>query len=164
MAWPLIVLAVLTAGLGFLGSPLKVYLGGPAMTVGAHEGGLPAWMHHAPLVMAVFGMGLAWLEFGRPGARRVGFVERIPALYNLFSERWYMDHFYRLFVDRVIDKGISYLCFQNDNRVIDGGIDGISNGTVNSGRVVAFLHTGMIQHRLIVTFAVIVFLSLYFFF
>lgn len=163
MAVPLIVLAVLTVGLGFMESLLTDFLSGPPLVEGGHEGMTSGWMHNVPLLMAVVGVGLAWLEFGRRGARRIGFVERIPPLFRLFSERWYMDHFYRLFVDRVIDKGISYLCFQNDNRVIDGSIDGMCKGTVESGRAVAFFHTGLIQHRLIVTFAVIVFLSLYFF-
>jgi NADH-quinone oxidoreductase subunit L len=115
------------------------------------------------LALAIIGALLAWVEFGRRKARQIGFVERVPVLYNLFAERWYLDHFYRLFVDRVIDRGLAQLSYQNDNKVIDGAIDGMSNGTVGAGRLVAFLHSGMLQYRLLVTFAVVVFLSLYFF-
>jgi NADH-quinone oxidoreductase subunit L len=94
----------------------------------------------------------------------VGFVERIRPLHTLFAERWYLDHLYRFLVDRVIDKGISLLFFQNDNKVIDGGIDGMCKGTVAGGRIIALLHLGTIQYRLLVTFAVMVLLALYFFF
>jgi len=164
MARPLIVLATITVVLGFFEGPLKDFLIGRPIAAEPSGGGHLAWAQYGALALAVFGAWWAWMEFGRPGAGLVGFVERMPPLYNLFAQRWYIDHFYRLFVDRIIDRGISALCFQNDNKVIDGGIDEMSRGTVESGRVIALLHTGAIQHRLIVTFAVIVFLSLYFFF
>ena len=109
-------------------------------------------------------MALAWVEFGRKGAEQIGFVDRIPALYNLFAERWYIDHFYRLLIDLVIDRGISRLCYQNDRKVIDGSIEGICEGTVGSGRVVAFLQTGMVQYRLLAIFAVLALLALYFYY
>ena len=128
------------------------------------EGPHYAWLPYLALSLSVGGVGLAWMEFGRRGAGRVGFVERIPALHKLFAERWYIDDFYRLFVDRVIDRGISTLFYENDNKVIDGGIDEMCKGTVEGGRIVAYLHSGMIQYRLLVTFAVMVLLSLYFFF
>ena len=48
--------------------------------------------------------------------------------------------------------------------LIDGGIDGLSKGTVATGRVASFLHLGMIQYRLLTMFVVIVLLALYFFF
>ncbi len=164
MAWPLVVLAGLTLVLGFFEHPLKSFLVGHSPGSAAHKAGPAIWVTLVPLGMAAAGVGLAWLEFGRRGAPRVGFVDRIPWLRRLFEERWYLDHAYRFLLDRVVDRGISALCFQTDNKVIDGGIDGMSRGTVDGGRFLAFLHTGGIQARLLVTFAVMVFLSLYYFF
>lgn len=163
MAWPLMVLAVLTLILGFLEHPLKGFLEGPSVTAAAHDGGPGIWMALLPLGMAAAGVAIAWLEFGRKTSARVGFVDRVPAVHRLFAERWYLDHGYRFLVDRVIDRTISALCFQTDNKVIDGGIDGVSRSTVDTGRFLAFLHTGGIQARMLVTVAVIVFLSLYYF-
>jgi NADH-quinone oxidoreductase subunit L len=162
MAWPLLILAGATILLGFLQTPLERFLGTTAVPI--PEGAHYAWLPYLALSLSVAGVGLAWIEFGRRGAGQIGFVERIPALHKLFAERWYIDDFYRLFVDRVIDRGISTLFYENDNKVIDGGIDGMCKGTVESGRIVAFLHSGMIQYRLLVTFAAMVLLSLYFFF
>ena len=163
MALPLIVLAGITILLGLLQHPLEQFLGNQLTAVDLHQGTHATWLPHVALGLTMVGVGLAWLEFGRRGASRVGFVERIPLLYNLFAERWYLDHFYRVLVDRVIDRGISTLFFQNDNQVIDGGIDGMCKGTVAGGRVIAFLHLGMIQYRLLVAFAVMVLLALYFY-
>jgi NADH-quinone oxidoreductase subunit L len=91
-------------------------------------------------------------------------VEKIPPLYRLFAERWYIDHLYGLFVDRVIDRGISNLCYENDKEVIDGGLDKLSEATIGGGRVAAIIQGGVIQYRLLVIFAVMVLLSIYFFF
>ena len=164
MAWPLLILTAVTVILGFFQNPLKNFLQPGLMAGGAAEGGPFAWSHVAALGLAVAGAVLAWVEFGRSGAKQIGFVEKIPPLFRLFSERWYIDHFYGLLVNLVVDRGISYLCYQNDNKVIDRSIDELAEGTVEGGRIVAFLQSGMIQYRLLVIFAVMVLLAIYFFF
>jgi len=167
MAWPLIILSAVTVLLGFFGNPLKGFLQAGSMaasTAAEVESGRLVWAPWAALGLAAAGLLLAWVEFGRSGAKQIGFVERIPPLHRLFEERWYLDHFYRLLVTLVVDKGISYLCWQNDNKVIDGSIDELCEGTIESGWVVAFLQSGMIQYRLLAIFAVMVLLSIYFYF
>jgi NADH-quinone oxidoreductase subunit L len=165
MACPLIVLAAVTVLLGYFAEdPLSNFLVGAHTPGTLHEGGSTAWTGHLALGLAAAGVALALLEFGRPGASRIGFVERIPPLAKLFAERWYLDHLYRLLVGYAIDKGISRLCYENDNKVIDGSIDELCAGTVEGGRITAFLNACMIQYRLLTMFAVLVFLSLYFFF
>jgi NADH-quinone oxidoreductase subunit L len=164
MAWPLIILAGLTVLLGFLEHPLARYLGEQITAAPLPATRPTAWLPYLSLALAFGGIGLTWVEFGRRGARQVGFVERVPFLYRLFAERWYLDHFYRMVVDRIIDRGIATLFYQNDNKVIDGGIDGLCRGTLASGRIMGRLHGGMIQYRLLATFAVMVLLALYYFF
>jgi NADH-quinone oxidoreductase subunit L len=163
MAWPLIILAAATVLLGFFQGSLEEFFKGQKI-VQAAQGGHHAWLPFVALGSAALGVVLAWLEFGRRGSEQVGFVEKIAPLYSLFSERWYIDRFYRRFLDVVIYGVISNLCTKNDNRVIDGGINGLGRGTVETGRFVSFLHLGMIQYRLLAIFVVIVLLVLYFFF
>jgi NADH-quinone oxidoreductase subunit L len=122
------------------------------------------WLPFAALGLAFGGLALAWLEFGWRGAAQVGFVERVAVLKNLFAQRWYIDRFYRWFLDIVIYKGVSNLFTLNDNNVIDGGINGLGKGTVETGRFVSFLHSGMVQYRLLVIFIVMVLLAVYFLF
>ncbi|HOI95797.1 MAG TPA: NADH-quinone oxidoreductase subunit L [Syntrophobacter fumaroxidans] len=163
MTWPLIVLAAATVLLGFLEKPLERFLLGGSVPPGIHSSGYLALVPCIALALALAGMGLAWVEFGRRSAPRVGFVERVPALRRLFAERWYIDHFYRLVLDRLIDRGIARLFQDNDDKVIDGGIDGLCRGTVFGGRLAAALQSGMIQYRLLTTFVVMVMLAVYFF-
>ncbi|MBW1981015.1 MAG: NADH-quinone oxidoreductase subunit L [Deltaproteobacteria bacterium] len=164
MAWPLIILAAITIGLGFFQAPLEHFLGGLYKVAGAHGGGHHAWLLYTAVGLALFGVVLAWFEFGRPGAAQIGFVERVPAVRDLFAERWYMDLFWRRFLDYVIYGVFSNLFTRNDRRVIDGGIDGICRATVGGGWLLSFLQSGMLQYNLMVMFAVLALVALYFFF
>lgn len=164
MAWPLIILAAVTVLLGFIEAPLRNFLMGPVPPATSHAIWPISPTGMIALALAFAGLALAWFEFGRPGAARIGLVERIPALSRLFAERWYLDHMYRFLVANVIDRGISYLCYQNDNKVIDAGIDEMCRGTVEGGRLSALLNSGMIQYRLVTIFAVVALLALYFIF
>jgi NADH-quinone oxidoreductase subunit L len=162
MVWPLIILAAVTALLGLYEAPLDHFIVGRSI-----ETPSPApysWLPFAALAIAAAGVGLAWLEFGRRDADQVGFVEKIPALNTFFAERWYIDHFYRLCLKYIVYKICAESCKQNDDRIIDGSIDGLSKGTVEAGRILSRLHLGMVQYRLLVIFIVMVLLALYFFF
>ena len=163
MAWPLIILAAFTVVLGLYQQPLDQFITGqPA--IDAHAAIHHTWLPFVALAVAAAGVGLAWLEFGRRDAVRVGFVEKIPALSTLFARRWYIDDFYRLCLKYIIHKGLANLCKQNDDHVIDGSIDGLSKATIGSGRILSRLHLGMVQYRLLVIFIVLVLLALYFIF
>jgi len=164
MAWPLIILAATTliAGWPAKGALKDFLLGGSTAHAPLHvpDGGHFAFSQWAALFLAAAGSILAWFEFGRKGARqRIGFVERIPPVYALFAERWYIDHFYRLLVNLVVDSGLSRLCWQNDQKVIDAGIDEICGATVEGGRTVSLWQSAMIQYRLLAIFAVMVLLA-----
>jgi NADH-quinone oxidoreductase subunit L len=162
MGWPLIVLAAITVLLGFFQGALEGFFstqqGIPAADAGHH-----LWLPFAAIGLALGGVVLAWLEFGRQGADQVGFVEKIAPLNHLFAERWYIDRFYRRFLDIFIYGVVSNSFNQNDKKVIDGGLDGLSQATVETGRIVSLLHLGMVQYRLLTIFVVLVFLGLYFF-
>jgi len=162
MAWPLIILAAITLLLGFAQGMLEAFLAphaGSASPLPEHHS---AWPLYLSLLLAAGGVVLAWFEFGRPGADRIGFAERIPAVSALFAERWYIDRFYRWLLDKVILQGFSAHCATCDNRVIDGAIHRLARVTVDSGGLVSRLHAGAIQYKLMVVFAVIVLLALYF--
>ncbi len=163
MALPLIILAGVTLVLGLFEGSIERFLSvsvtEPALSSGIHH----AWLTFTALGLSTAGVLLALMEFGLPISRQKGFVERVPFIYNLFSRRWYIDHIYRHFIDYVIYRGVANICAQNDKKVIDGSIDFLCGGIVESSRSLSFLHTGMIQYRLIVVFATIFSISLYLF-
>ncbi len=176
MAVPVMILAAITVVLGFSQSPLEHFLVGKAAT-GAHtlavEGGgsHAATEGHSPVhymvlisavSMAVGGIAWAWLEFGRKKATQEGFLRWLPKIEQLFARRWYLDDFLRKFLDTAIYSGVTSLFTRNDRRIIDGGIDGICQFTVASGRLFSFLQSGMLQYNLLVMIGAVALVVLYF--
>ena len=97
----------------------------------------------------LLGIAVAWLEYGRKGASRKGFLSYFPAIWKLFDYRWFMDVFYRKALDSFVYAGLTSLFAKNDRRMIDGGIDGICIFTEGSGRLFSFLQSGMLQFNLL---------------
>jgi NADH-quinone oxidoreductase subunit L len=156
MALPLLVLAGVTLVLGFFGDRIGAMLTGHGE---AHHG--PVWLPYAALSIAVAGLALAWYEFGRRDAARIGFVERIPALADFFGRRWYLDRLYRWLLDHVVYRGLSTICAQGDRKVIDGALDGLAGGTTGSGRLLGLLHVGTIQFRVAILFVSMALMAVY---
>ncbi len=165
MAWPLIILAAVTLVLGFGQTGLDHFLTGTMADAAHHgaEGGHHGWLPFVAVGLCLFGGVVAYLEFGLPQSSQIGFVERVGPLKRFFAERWYLDRFYRWFLDRIIYGGFSRLFTANDRKVIDGAVDGLGGSAVRAGRRLADLHLGMIQYKLMVLFVTMIFLGLYFF-
>lgn len=167
MAVPVMILATVTLVLGFGQSGLEHFLL-PKTAVahgGAHEGGHGGghlWLLVTAVTAAVSGIGLAWFEFGRKGAKQEGFLRQFPRVEELFARRWYMDDMLRWLLDTVVYCGFTSVFTRNDRRVIDGGLDGFCRFTVGSGRVASFLQSGMLQYNLMVMIAAVGFLVLVF--
>ena len=144
MSFPLIVLAGFTLVLGFLQTPLEKFLLGESHP---HE------MNYLLLFLAVGcalgGIGLAWLDWGSPQAKWQGFIKKFPALENFFIQKWYMDHFWRWFLNRFIYGTFSRLFTYNDRRVVDGGVDTVAFSTIGSGRLLSFIQTAFLQYNLL---------------
>ncbi len=163
MAWPLAILAAVTLVLGFFGKNIESFLSVALESTIAprgYEGHGPAWLLPASLGLALAAVGLTWVEFGRKAAAQVGFVSRMDVLYRLFANRWYLDRIIARLVDRVLDRGAAEACRQNENRVVDAAVHGISRWTVQAGQMVAGWHQAMIQPKLMVMFVVVFGLTL----
>jgi len=138
IALPIIVLTLGALGAGFLGNEIGRML----LIEDLHHPGIAEL---APaIVIALLGVMLAWLEFGRRGARQVGFIARVPALQTLFENRWYVDAVYKaVFVRLAV--GVAKLCFGAETRGLDAGADKIGEGTVAAGGGMARAHAGRLQ-------------------
>lgn len=158
MAGVLLLLAAVTLIFGFLETPLKDFLNFQPVKEGPGE-----WLTYVSLIFVFSALALAWWEFGRKKALQVGFAEGNPRLRNFLAERWYLDHGYRIFLDRVIYRLFADLFTRNDRQVIDGGIDGFCQFTVTGGRVVSYLQSGRLRYNLFVSFTVLALVALYFF-
>jgi NADH-quinone oxidoreductase subunit L len=156
MAWPLLLLAVMTTGLGFFEAPLAGFLRAPAPQ--EH-----VWLLPVSVGLGLFGVFLAWYEFGRRAASQIGFVERSRSLKIFFLKRWFLDDLYAYLLNKVVYGVFAKPLARNDRRVIDGGIDAFCRFTVGSGRVFSYIQAGLLRSNLMVMFAVLTLVGLYFF-
>ncbi len=163
MAASLVVLAGVTLALGWAHGALGRFLTAVDPGLAAHTAAHLAWLPYVAIGLALAGVLLAWVEFGRTASARIGFVERVEPVARLFARRWYIDDFYRWFLDRVVYTRLSAFCDQGDRRVIDGGLDAVARGTVGGSRRLSVLHLSMVQYKMMVIFAVMGLLTLYFF-
>ena len=156
MLFPLIVLAFFSLILGFCQDYLQKFLLGE---VHHHV------MDYALLISAVScalgGIALAWFDWGAKGAKCVGFISKFPALQTFFIQKWYMDHFWRWFLNTFIYGTFSRIFTLNDRRVVDGGVDAVAFGTIGSGRLLSFLQTALVQLNMLFMVLVLAGVGLY---
>ena len=152
MGATVVVLAALTLVLGYLGPWLAVRLAPGAAPVATPFELGPGTLIALALVAA--GVLLAWLEFGRRGAARIGFLERVPPLARFCADNWYLDRLYRATVIRWA-VALARAAHWNDRTVVDGATDGVANGTVGGGRLLALVQSGNVQVYLAVAITLV---------
>jgi len=156
MACPLLLLGIMTAGLGFFKTPLSGFLGTPVPS--EH-----AWILLSSIGLGLFGVFLAWYEFGRKTAPQIGFVERRPLVKTFFLKRWFLDDLYAFLLKNVIYRMFAELLTLNERVIIDGAIENLCRFTKGSGRVFSYIQAGVLRFNLMVIFVVLTLVGLYFF-
>jgi NADH-quinone oxidoreductase subunit L len=158
MIWPLYVLAagaifggVLAYGAlvgdgraAFWGESLLVLPANDSIEAAHHA---PLWVKWAPLVVALAGIGLAYVMYMlRPGLPAV-MARVFRPIYLFLLNKWYFDELYDLLFVRpahAIGRG---LWKQGDGAVIDAyGPDGIAATTVSLAQRISRLQTGYVYH------------------
>ncbi|HAY22066.1 MAG TPA: NADH-quinone oxidoreductase subunit L [Desulfobacterales bacterium] len=153
---PLLILACFTLTLGFMQGHLEKFLTGHA---GHHEISIPLLV--SAVSAALLGIGLAWRDWGAKKAKCVGFLSYVPVLENFFIQKWYMDHFWRWFLNAFIYGTFSKWFTYNDRRVVDGGVDAVAFSTVGSGRYLSRFQTALLQLNLLFMVLVVAGVGLY---
>ena len=158
MLAPLVVLAVgaVLAGLigynAFVGDGREAFWGEAIRVLadndtieGAHH--VPLWVKLLPLVMAVSGIGLAYVMYMlRPDLPGV-VVRMFKPIHTFFFNKWFFDELYdRIFVRPAVYLGYGFWK-AGDGAVIDGvGPDGVAAMTRNLAKRFSALQSGYLYH------------------
>ncbi len=138
MLVPILILVVPSLAAGLFGDTIGARLG---FSVDAH----PPVVEMLPAVgVTLFGVVLAWFEYGRTGASQLGFVNKLPALHRLFVHKWYLDDLYARSFGLLVN-AVSRVAHLFDTRGIDGFTDGIGRQTIAYGHVTAAAQAGRLQ-------------------
>jgi NADH-quinone oxidoreductase subunit L len=148
MVIPLVVLALITLVLGFTEKSFVLFLEGTTMNV-SHA---PSWLAPFSMGLVALAIGLAWWEFGKKQAKQIGFIEKFPAVYRFFNQRWYLDKFYEWIYRHILVNGLADLCKRIDLNIINGFIRLLSQMVINSGKAMASVHQIQLQMKLMIIF------------
>ena len=153
MRAPILLLTIFAASLGFAGDYFADLL-----ALHVHH---PSIADMAPAIaVALFGVTVAWLDFGRASAAQTGFIARAPALEKLFANGWYIDAIYqKVFVNGAV--GVARVMYGVETKGFDGGADLIAEGTVDTADALARTQTGRLQLYIGTAVAGIALISLY---
>jgi NADH-quinone oxidoreductase subunit L len=152
MTAPMILLAFLSASVGFLGGTVW-------------KGGFPTWIAIPGLpeeqfqlgnalisvLVASAGIGVGYLLYQR--YRRPDPMRSLGPLYTVFRRKYYMDDLYTDGIRKPIQYPIALATAWFDRTVIDGGAEGIATGTRRLGGVLKYVQSGNVQRYAVFLFA-----------
>jgi NADH-quinone oxidoreductase subunit L len=176
MTVPLIVLAagsVLAGWLGysaFVGDGREAFWGASIFVLAANDTvelahHVPSWVKILPIIVAVSGIGLAYVMYiVRPDLPAL-VTSRIRPVYLFVHNKWYFDELYNAVFVRPASYLGNGLWRVGDGAVIDGiGPDGIAATTRDLARRASRLQTGYLYHyAFVMLIGVVAFITWYLF-
>jgi len=155
MTIPLMTLAGLSVVGGLVGFPIikgankfKDFLA-PAITPLVHEVHAPAWFEITMMIfsMAVAGAGIymAYKFYIAKPALPEKVIEKIPVVYDLVYNKYYMDEIYDATVVEPIKNGSDFLWHGVDENIIDGAVNGSATTVGWLSSHLRKLETGFVQ-------------------
>jgi len=148
---PLILLALLSVAGGALNLPgvltLEHWLEHTIEVV--HESAFNPLIAGTALVVALAGLALAYVVYGRQPAARAGTSDpvqsRAPGLFNLLANAWKVDAFYNTVVVGFYRGFSNFLATSVDQSLIDGIVNGFGTLSRASAQLVRRLQTGFVR-------------------
>ncbi|MFA5317499.1 MAG: NADH-quinone oxidoreductase subunit L, partial [Dehalococcoidales bacterium] len=150
MVVPLVILSVLAVGAGWfnVSGDFGAFMGHGNET-GFFASFFGILTHPLPLLslaVGVLGIILAYLMYAskKISADKVGAI--FKPFHTLFLRKYYMDELYQgILINRVLLKGVFWICQLFDAKVVDGVVNGFALGTMATGRVIRRLSSGQLQ-------------------
>ncbi len=162
MTLPLILLSIPSILVGLVGTPFAnyfeefVHAPGEAVHALGSEVDLPEFliMGGSSVGIGLIGITLAVMMYLRHQIDPAAIAERIPVLYNLSKNKWYIDDIYTA----VFVKGSRRLARQVlevDSKVVDGVVNLAGLVTVFTGETLKYFENGRAQFYALIIFAAV---------
>jgi NAD(P)H-quinone oxidoreductase subunit 5 len=161
MTLPLVVLAFPSALIGLVGTPFNNYfeefISAPGKVVEhAHEFDLNEFliMAGSSVGIGLIGITLASLMYLTRKIDPSAIASKIPALYNLSLNKWYIDDIYNsVFVIGL--RRVARQVMEVDYRVVDGAVNLAGLATLLGGEGLKYLETGRAQFYALIIFGAV---------
>ncbi|MGI9951057.1 NADH-quinone oxidoreductase subunit L [Moorellaceae bacterium AZ2] len=161
MTIPLIVLAALSVVGGFIGAPFVqhgfsswIYFGEP------HHVEPNYFVMLSSTLVALLGIYLAWLLYGRGAISPEALARRWKGIYTVVYNKYYVDEAYLWFFRKVV-LGLAEAFNWHDRHVVDRIFDGVGDLVRWAGRRLRYLQSGSLPAYALVIFAAVVVLVIW---
>ncbi|WP_069790042.1 NAD(P)H-quinone oxidoreductase subunit 5 [Cyanobacterium sp. IPPAS B-1200] len=162
MTFPLMMLAIPSVLVGFLGMPwnnrFEEFIASPneAVTEVAHHFDLTEFLIMAgnSVGIALIGITLASLMYSSKKIDPSAIASKFPTLYQFSLNKWYFDEFY----DSVFVKGCRRIArgiMEVDYKVVDGAVNLTGLFTIVSGEGLKYLENGRAQFYALIVFGAV---------
>jgi NADH-quinone oxidoreductase subunit L len=146
MTAPMILLAILSVGAGFMSGLFGDWVRLP----GVEGEGFAAGLAVVSVVVVLLGIGVGWAVYGR--ARERDPLLSMGPLSTLLRRTYYMDDLYLRGVVKPIQYPMAAAVDAFDRRVVDGAVNGVGVGTTVLGRFLRYVQTGNVQRYAVFLF------------
>jgi NAD(P)H-quinone oxidoreductase subunit 5 len=161
MTLPLVILAIPSALIGLVGTPFNNYFEAFISAPGhiaehAHEFDLNEFliMAGSSVGIGLIGITLASLMYLTRKIDPSAIASKIPALYNLSLNKWYIDDIYNsVFVVGL--RRVARQVMEVDYRVVDGAVNLTGLATLLGGEGLKYLETGRAQFYALIVFGAV---------
>jgi NADH-quinone oxidoreductase subunit L len=155
MTWPMLLLAVLAAGLGVLAQPAARFLGAAFGAPAAGEVETTRLIPVLATFAALLGLGWAYVVYFQKAISASLLARRFGWVYTLVKNKYYVDEFYAFLVRQVmfvISRGLAWF----DRHVVDGAVNGVAWLCRMSGEGASRLQLGRLQAYLLMFTAALI--------
>ena len=160
MTLPLVILAVPSALIGLVGTPFNNYfeafISAPGHVVEHAEFDLNEFlvMAGSSVGIGLIGITLASLMYLSRKIDPSAIASKIPSLYNLSLNKWYIDDIYNsVFVIGL--RRVARQVMEVDYRVVDGAVNLTGLATLLGGEGLKYLETGRAQNYALIVFGAV---------
>ena len=140
MTIPLIILAILSFGVGFI--PFSNFVTADRMGFDAH---LNIPLATIAVAVGLIGIILAWLFYKKENDLADRFANAFGIFYRWASHKFYFDELYMFITKKIIFKRISAPIAYFDKKFVDGTMEGIGNKTLLFSGKIKGMQSGKVQ-------------------
>lgn len=140
MSLPLIILATLSIGAGFI--PFSEFV---TVDKAGFETHLNLQLAGIAIVAGLLGIIFAWIFYKKENDLAFRFANAFGRLYTWTSHKFYFDEIYLFVARNIFFKSVAAPIAKFDKKIVDGTMEGIGNKTVMISKKIKGLQSGKVQ-------------------
>jgi NADH-quinone oxidoreductase subunit L len=140
MTFPLIVLAILSATVGFI--PFSEFISPDRI---GFEGHINIPLALVAVLVGIIGISIAWVFYKKENDLASKAADRFGIFYTWVYDKFYFDELYLYITKNILFKGIAASAAWFDRNIVDGTMNAIGNSTVGVSKKIKGMQSGRVQ-------------------